>query len=205
VQGWPAWRLPPRRGEGGWANDPPRNRLLRQRSAAQKPSENNPSHSSRHLGVPRSSVFNSLRVAPQGNPAPISNSFWRGRQPRIVLARRDQPGRLAPGERLYRRSRRGVVIDASGNLMDAATVLLTTEPWSVVADSQKTAVWVDFALPGEAIVERDFRFARPPTDTRGRSTVWRRNAEPNLRSHILVRVVVLQDDGVAIQILGGCF
>src|SRR3984893_11576450 len=75
------------------------------------------------------------------------------------------------------------------------------------ADSQKTTIGVDFALREQTIVKPDLRDARSPKHARGRGTVWRWRAEPDLRSDKPVETIEVQYDRVAIQrpdILGGC-
>jgi hypothetical protein len=88
--------------------------------------------------------------------------------------------------------------------------VLSTEPYGRPgpADSQKTTIGVELALREQTIVEPDLRDASSPKDTRGRDTVWRRSAEPELRPDEPVETIVVQYDGVTIQapdILGGCF
>jgi hypothetical protein len=87
--------------------------------------------------------------------------------------------------------------------------VLSTEPHgrSGPADSQKTTIGVELALREQTIVEPDLRDASSPKDTRGRGTVWRWRAEPDLRPDKPVETIEVQYDGVAIQrsdILGGC-
>ena len=94
-------------------------------------------------------------------------------------------------------------------LVNAVTPL-STEPRRRPGgtDPQKTTVGVEFALLQQTSVEPDLGDASSPKGTPRRGTGWWRRAEPDHRPGKLIKIVVVQYDGITIHgpdTLSRCF